>query len=250
MSVTIAGDSHILCLRAARPQAETSALEPLHIGFIGNGVRMAEPFFHFDGERFTFPNPDTRAFALRFFGAETLDPRRSLWWGLSAGLHTASVFSNPTWDTYAPAHLAAETGRKPLTTAAIEAMMLPRLTHAVAFAQAFQSAGRRVFAISAPPPHRRHRSLTDPASVRVRMAVDRFYREIAARECGKIGCPVVQPAAEAWDDDGFLRDDLRPAREVDQHHGGAALGAMMLSEINRFVDNAYRDVPLPRARKG
>ncbi|GAA4668503.1 hypothetical protein GCM10023226_00570 [Nocardioides nanhaiensis] len=238
--VTITGNSHVIALaRAERPAALTQALGEVLVYPWGNGRHESEVFTRREGDGVALTVPQYATATERHTGHPHLRPDRH-WVVLGPG-HAARTFRDPTWRTHAPAALRLP-GVEPVSDGLLTALLERDQRGLRALYRDALAAGLQVVALSAPPPRRDHRAITDGTPAAVVAHLDTTAYRLWERWLAAEGVPLVPRPAGTADDEGFLLPELAarttPRGTPDHHHANEAYGALALAELARTIGGA------------
>ncbi|MGM9486046.1 hypothetical protein [Ideonella sp. YS5] len=226
MKVVIIGDSHTAQLHRGilALQAEDAPALREHewiVRPLGGGHLLPFPFFKAHGDHIAITQPEYRKSIHRLPLKPHPDAR---WHGFSGALHTARVFRHPDWARYSVP--GTDIPGIPLSSSLLGRLVDDDQRHVMALLLAMQSLGMNPFVIEGPRPFRHHPAIQTVGAQRV-IAIDGFFRERMKRWLSAQRIPVAEVPSDLFEEDGFMRDDLRNGLD-DPHHGNAAFGRRMI----------------------
>jgi hypothetical protein len=239
MKIVIIGDSHtaqlhrgIEALRAEDAQALRGhdwIVRPL-----GGGHLLPFPFFKAHADHIAITQPEYRKNIRRLPLRTHPDAR---WHGVSGALHTARVFRHPDW----AAHVlpGMEGSGIPVSASLLGRLVDDDQRHVKALLTHMQALGLNPFVIEGPRPFRHHPAIQAVGAQRV-IAIDSFFRERMKRWLGAQRIPVAELPSDLFEEDGFMRDDLRNGL-ADPHHGNIAFGRRMIIQAAEVIAAAETD---------
>jgi len=242
MKLVICGDSHVVKLKAAlneKPESFSGQFPgEVKIGKLFSCPRILSPFFTEEGEHIWFTRKEIGASFRALAGAQDFDTETI--YLLSMFFTNTILIRSSHWSTHLPSRVARP-GRRAVSDAVMEAIVLEHFAHGIAFAEALSRRGVKVMALESPPPRK-----DDPALHRYlrpddALEIDRLARLAMGRALKKLGIPVVAISDSAADpEDGFLAARYHATTHGDFHHANSALGAMLLSDALKAAANFAR----------
>ncbi|MBV8474743.1 MAG: hypothetical protein JO234_15105 [Hyphomicrobiales bacterium] len=239
MKVIITGESHTAALFMGQKQIVKEGKIPLQdilIRPLGGGHLLREPFFVDQGDHAEITQPELRRNYERLPLAAQAGER--IVYGLCAPLHTARVWRETDWRSFAP--LGHEVDETPVSPGMLRRVVLDDQRYVLDLIDIFARTKTEVFVIEAPRPFRHHPALKQirPA---VALAVDRAYRAAMRAELAARSVPIVSAPAATVDDKGFTREEF--GRPDDPHHGNMRFGRLMMLEVDKFVAGLKSEHP-------
>ncbi|HJV68285.1 hypothetical protein [Ideonella sp.] len=236
MKVVIIGDSHTAQLHRGIQALQAEDAPALHgqewiVRPLGGGHLLPFPFFRARADHIAITQPEYRKNIHRLPLKSHPDAR---WHGVSGALHTARVFRHADWARHA---LPGMDGPGiPVSGSLLGRLVDDDQRHVMALLIAMQSLGMNPFVIEGPRPFRHHPAIPTVGAHRV-IAIDSFFRERMKGWLAAKRIPVAELPQDVFDEDGFMRDELRN-RLDDPHHGNAAFGRRMILEAARVIATA------------
>lgn len=232
MTIRICGNSHVAALKkglehigGTRPAIDVFPL--------GAQRHELSEFSDVDGAgRVVLTQRDCRQHLLKFTGKTHFDTDGL--WGLCIGTHTARIYRRKFWSQNEPAPIARR-GVRPITKAAVDAVILNNQRYVRALIGRLKDAGIPCFVVSSPPPRRDNPCFQLGTRVETVRYLDDRARSMFKGWLAERGVPFVEPPPETVDGDGFLvsRYALQkpPGETPDPHHANGDYGALMIGRI-------------------
>ena len=161
-----------------------------------------------------------------------------LMWVLVCGTHTPRIYNHAFWFNSSPSHVAGE-GARPVSEGLLDQIIDADLLHIRNFLSQMSATATPCVVVAAPPPRRDHPVFRYGVSKETVLAVDGRLRHRFRAMLEAFGLDFIEPPAEAFGDDGFLKaglECLETHGRPDPHHANDIYGAMMLDKIRRYLD--------------